>query len=176
MAANQTPSHPSPSHQPSAPSAIMPGSEGEYLQQQADLAMRATKKALGEAKANLARGLRLETVAREHPWVTVAAGALAGFATGAIVTPNKRDVALKRLAEIERALHPLPPSVASAHAATDGRSAKGSGITGTLVSQLFALAKPVLLNGITAMMAAQTAASAASEQTAQTNAAQADGI
>ena len=157
------------SNQPNPPSAAKPGGEAEYLQQQADLAMRAMKKSMAEAKGKLAKGLSLNVIAKDHPWVTVAAGAAAGFATGVVITPNKRDAALKRLAEIERALHPLPPGVA--HAATaDGKGRASSSVSSSLLSAVFSLVKPVLLNGVTAMVAAQSAASSASEQTAETNA------
>jgi hypothetical protein len=139
--------------------------------------MRAMKKTLREVQGNLTKGLSLQGVAKDHPWMTVAAGAVAGFATGAAITPNKRDAALKRLAEIERALHPAaPPGAAHAKGVDGGPQPRSSSFVNTLMHEVFALAKPVLVNGVTAMLAAHTAASEAAEQTTEMNAPQADSV
>ena len=145
--------------------------EAAYLQRQADDASKAMGKALGEARKKLMDGLNLHAIAKDHPWATVAAGAVAGFATGAVITPNKRDAALKRLAEIERALHPVPPHAAPA-AYADGNGHAGrqsSSVLTTILSSAFAMIKPLLLHSLTATMAAHTAANEAAETTNEMN-------
>jgi len=137
-----------------------PKNEAEFLKRQSDNATVAMNKALDEAKANFAKAFSLKTMARKHPLATVAAGLLAGFATGAAVTTSQRDSALKRLAEIERALNPQ----ASVDGKADGGKPAGSSIASTLLKEAFTLAKPILSSSITAMIAAQRAASTAAEE------------
>ncbi|HEV7302001.1 MAG TPA: hypothetical protein VGN72_21880 [Tepidisphaeraceae bacterium] len=147
--------------------------EAQYLQRQADDASKAMGKTLDEARQRLMKGLNVHAVAKDHPWATVAAGAVAGFATGAVITPNKRDAALKRLAEIERALHPVPPHATTAAYADGNGHAAGHGkmasILTTVLGSAFTMIKPLLLHSLTATMAAHTAANEAAETTQEMN-------
>ena len=138
---------------------INPRNEAEFLKRQSDHAAVAMNRAMDEAKAHFANAFSLKTMAREHPLATVAAGLVAGFATGAAVTTSQRDSALNRLAEIERALNPQ----AAAGQADNGKPA-GPSLMTTMLKEAFNLAKPILTSSITAMVAAQRAASAAAEE------------
>jgi len=58
-----------------------------------------------DIKAKLGQGVDPKAWAREHPWVTIGAAAVAGFAATAALVPSKEEQALKKLAAIERALN-----------------------------------------------------------------------
>jgi len=66
-------------------------------------------KAFAEMKARLGQGADPKLWAKEYPWMTVGAAAVAGFLTAYTLIPSKEEQALKRLARIERALNPPRP-------------------------------------------------------------------
>jgi hypothetical protein len=152
------------SDQPAAAAMASPRTEAEYLKHQADTANQAMNRSLDEFKAHLAHALDLKTITHGHPWITIAAGAVAGFAAGAAITPSKTQSALNRLAEIEAALNratipPPHPSDVNGHPARPK-----STISQTLMHELFALAKPVLSNVVAATIAGHTAAQQAADK------------
>lgn len=139
-------------------------SEADYLNQQADAAKIAMGRSFDEFKDKLTTALSLKTAAKDHPWLTVAAGAVAGFAAGAAVTPSKTDSALKRLREIERALRPDAPREGDeAHNGHDGRPQAGPTMTQTVLKEVFSLVRPLVTSGITAILAARSAAKETAE-------------
>ena len=86
-----------------------PRTELDYLQQQAEQAREAIARTLHEIGAGMGHSVDVRAWTAEHPWAALSSAAVAGFATIAIVVPNKRQRALRRLAEIERALETPEP-------------------------------------------------------------------
>ena len=128
-------------------------SESEYLQQQAQNAKLAMSKAWEQLKVRLGQGASPQVWAKEYPWITVGAAAVAGFVAASALIPSKEEQALKKLAAIERALNPHPPQAAPQNG--NGNEKKGSkGIVGTILTEAIHLARPVLASLLTAGMAA----------------------
>ena len=126
---------------PDAPAAKL--SESEFLAQQAEMARTAMMRSLSEIKTRLAQGADPKAWAREFPWITVGAAAVAGFAAAATLIPSKEDQALKRLAKIERALNPCPPRHESSNG--DGEKKAGGGILGNILHEALSMARPLLV-------------------------------
>jgi len=139
-------------------------SEAEYLAQQGAAAKVAMGKAFDDLTQHLGNALSLNTAAKDHPWMTVVAGAVVGFATAAVVTPSKTDSALKRLAAIEKALHPDRYAQGSANGSTEtnGHAPKQT-FSQSLVKELFSVLRPLAASGLSAMMAAKSAANETAE-------------
>src|SRR5579864_1384825 len=124
--------------------------EAEYLAQQAHNAQLAMSKAWQEIKARLGQGANPVAWAKEYPWITIGAAAVAGFTAAAALVPTKEDQALKKLSAIERALNPPPPR----HEAENGDSHKdGRGMVGTILHELLGILRPALVGLMTAGMA-----------------------
>ena len=132
------------------PPAAKAKSEKEFLNRQAEEAVTAMRVSLREFQHKLKHGLSLETAAKDHPWWTVAAGAVAGFATAMAVVPTKRESELKELAELQRALHP-----STAESNSDKGDKSRSKVSHTLVKEAFALIRPVAISAISGMVAAR---------------------
>ena len=81
-----------------------PRTELEFLQQQADDARAAVARTFHEIGGGLGRSVDVRAWTGEHPWAAMSSAAVAGFAAVALLVPSKRGRALRRLAEIERAL------------------------------------------------------------------------
>lgn len=123
-------------------------SEAEYLAQQAETARLALAHAWEQVKVRLGQGVAPSEWAKEYPWITVGAAAVAGFVATAALVPSKEEQALKKLAAIERALNPAPPREEE-H--SNGNSKKtGSGLMGTILHEVLNIAKPVLLSMMSA--------------------------
>lgn len=110
----------------------------------------ALSRAWGEAKSQLGEGVNPVAWAREFPWVTVGAAAVAGFTAAATLIPSREQQALRRLARIERALNPAPPKPQQSNG--DGKKEHG-GILGTILHEVLAVVRPALVGLITAGMA-----------------------
>jgi hypothetical protein len=87
-----------------------PRTELEFLQQQAEDARVGAAQTLHEIGAGLGRSVDVRAWTGEHPWAAMSTAAVAGFATVALVMPSKQRRALRRLAEIERALQTPEPA------------------------------------------------------------------
>ena len=122
--------------------------EAEYLAQQAGLAKAAMSHAWGQVKARLGQGVAPQEWAKEYPWITVGAAAVAGFIATAALVPSKEEQALKKLAAIERALNPAPPREEE-HSNGNARK-EGGGMVGTILHEILNVAKPVLLSMMSA--------------------------
>ena len=125
--------------------------EKEYLAQQAASARLALSRAWGEAKSHLGQGVNPVAWAREFPWVTVGAAAVAGFTAAATLVPSREQQALRRLARIERALNPPPPKPEQSNG--DWKKEPG-GVLGTILHEVLAVVRPALVGLITAGMGA----------------------
>lgn len=131
-------------------------SESEYLAQQAEAARLAMTHAWSQLKARLGQGVAPQAWAKEYPWITVGAAAVAGFVATAALVPSKEEQALKKLAAIERALNPAPPRKEE-HSNGNG-SKGGQGLMGTILHEVLNIAKPVLLSMMSAGVGAATEA------------------
>ena len=130
-------------------------SEAQYLDHQAQEARDAISQLVAEMKQKLAAGVDVRAWTKQYPFVTLASAAVAGFLAGTGVVPSKEDQALKRLAKLERALHPEPR-----HEATDGRHGKHDsheraeehrgGFLSGLARELLHAVQPVLASALTA--------------------------
>lgn len=123
-------------------------SEAEYLAQQAETARLALTHAWQQVKARLGQGVAPAEWAKEYPWITVGAAAVAGFVATAALVPSKEEQALKKLAAIERALNPGPAREED-HSNGNGRK-EGPGVLGTILHEALNIAKPVLLSMMSA--------------------------
>jgi hypothetical protein len=132
-------------------------SEAEYLAQQAETAKQALAHAWQEVKVRLGQGVAPAEWAKQYPWITVGAAAVAGFVATAALVPSKEEQALKKLAAIERALNPAPSREDERSSTGNGRK-EGSGLVGTLLHEVLNIAKPVLLSMMTAGIGGAAAA------------------
>lgn len=136
-------------------------SESEYLAQQANNAKLALQQALSDFGSKLGAGLDPHLLTKQHPWITLGAAAVAGFAATAILVPSKEQQALKKLAAIERALNPPPPPPPPA--AHDERAAAAGYKTGqhslmrTLMGEVIGAVRPALISLLTAGVTASAA-------------------
>jgi hypothetical protein len=102
---------------------------------------------------------------RNHPWLTLAASAVAGFAASAALVPSKEEQALKKLAKIERALNPAPPPKRKAD--DDASASDGDGTTAyksgrssfarTLLGEVIKAVQPAVVSMLTAGVAGHVA-------------------
>jgi hypothetical protein len=138
--------------------------ESEYLAQQAEAARLAMTHAWTQIKARLGQGVAPQAWAKEYPWITVGAAAVAGFVATAALVPSKEAQALKKLAAIERALNP-GPAHEEPHANGNGKK-EGQGIMATVLHEVLNIAKPVLLSMMSAGIGAAMPAAEAHEDKA----------
>lgn len=94
-------------------------------------------------KTRLAQGVAPQVWAKEYPWITVGAAAVAGFVAATALVPSKEEQALKKLAAIERALNPAPPR--EDHSNGDGKKESG-GLLGSVLREVVRVAQPVLMS------------------------------
>jgi len=122
--------------------------ESEYLAQQAQAAQAALRLAWDEFKGKVGHGVDPKAWAKQHPWFAIGGAAVAGFAATAALVPSKEEQALRKLAELERALHPPTP------AQTKNGDAKRekAGLLTTILIETFAMLRPVLTSILTAQM------------------------
>lgn len=101
---------------------------------------------------------------RKHPWMTLGASVVAGFAASAALVPSKEQQALRKLAKIERALNPPPPpnkkdddaDEPADQGAKDYKSGRTS-FTRTLLGEVIKAVQPALLSMLTAGISAHAA-------------------
>src|SRR5436305_1708065 len=79
-------------------------SEADFLKAQEANAKAAIAATLREVRDDLARAANLRYVYEQHPWLTTAGAAVAGFLGAALLVPSKEESALKKLARWEKAL------------------------------------------------------------------------
>lgn len=105
-------------------------------------------------KTRLGQGVAPQAWAKEYPWITVGAAAVAGFVAVATLVPSKEEQALKKLAAIERALNPPPPPRED-HSNGDGKRERG-GLVGSILREAIRVAQPVLMSMLAGGMAQGT--------------------
>jgi hypothetical protein len=111
--------------------------------------------AWGQLKARLGQGAAPAAWAKEYPWITVGAAAVAGFIATAAIVPSKEEQALKKLAAIERALNPHPPKAEPATDHSDGKKEAGS-LWSTIIHEILAMARPILMGLVSANLGGST--------------------
>src|SRR5690348_16195859 len=133
-------------------------SEADYLAQQAHNAQLAMSKAFAEMKARLGQGVDPKLWAKEYPWMTIGAAAVAGFLAAYTLIPSKEEQALKRLARIERALNP-PRSRHEEHSnGNEKKEEGGGGMLSTILHEALGVVRPALVSLLTANLANPAAA------------------
>ena len=133
--------------------------EADYLAQQASNAQLALSQALGQVSQRLREGVDPKLWAKEYPWITVGAAAVAGFLTAYTFVPSKEEQALKKLARIERALHPPPPPPRrEEHGNGDSGKESHGGMLSTILHEALAVVRPALVSLLTANLANPAAA------------------
>jgi hypothetical protein len=123
--------------------------EEEFLAQQAQNAKLAMAHAWDQVKARLGQGFAPQAWAKEYPWITVGAAAVAGFVAASTLIPSKEEQALKKLAAIERALNPAPPKVEHSDGNGSGKK-EGRSMLSTILHEVLAVARPAIVSLMTA--------------------------
>jgi hypothetical protein len=126
-------------------------SEAQFLQQQAELAKAAIARTFKRFTEELGQGANPVEWAREYPWISVGAAAVAGFVAANMLIPSKEDQALKKLAKLERALSPPPPPLIDA--ATPDKEPAKHGVLYGLLNQTLKAIQPAIISAITAHVA-----------------------
>jgi len=140
--------------------------EAAFLAQQAVDAKAAISRVLSDLGADLGQAANPAHLMRKYPWLTLGASAVAGFAATATLVPSKEEQALRKLAKIERALHPAPPPQKKTDDADDDKSSdegvKGyksgrSSFTRTILGEVIKAIQPAILSMLTAGVTATAA-------------------
>ncbi len=125
-------------------------SEAQFLQQQAELAREAISRTFSHFTSGLGKGANPMEWTKEYPWATLGAAAVAGFVAANMLVPSKEDQALRKLAALERALHPPPPVV---EGSTTEKDPAKHGVVYGLVNQMLKAVQPAVISAITAHIA-----------------------
>lgn len=105
--------------------------------------------ALEQIKTRLGQGVSPRAWAKDYPWITVGAAAVAGFVAATTLIPSKEEQALRKLAAIERALNPAPPK--AEHSDSNGHGKKDTpSMMSTILHELLAIARPAIVSMMTA--------------------------
>ena len=143
-------------------------SEADFLTLQQEHAKAAIGRAVGELKEALAQGADPRLWAKQYPWATLGVSALAGFAATAMLVPSREQQALKKLAEIERALNPEPrrraererdehPDSVDGKAGADDYKAGRQSFMTALLGEAIKAVRPALISLLTAGVTAKAA-------------------
>ena len=166
-------------------------SEADFLTLQQEHARAAIGRVMNDLKGALADGADPRVWMQQYPWATLGVAAVAGFVATTVLVPSREQQALKKLAEIERALNPEPrrraererdehpDSVDGKAGADDYKSGRQSFMTAILGEAIKAV-RPALISLLTAGVTAKAAkpseeemqAAAAAEDQKQQNAGQ----
>lgn len=139
------------------------GDEAAFLAQQAVDAKAAISATISEIGRDLGKTVNVAGWTRQYPWLTLGATTVAGFVATAMLVPSKEEQALRKLAKIERALHPEPPPRKHDHdGEEDGEGAKGyksgkQSFTRSLLGEVIKAVQPALMSVLTAGVTAYTA-------------------
>ena len=141
-------------------------SEADFLTLQQEHAKAAIARVMSEMKTALAEGANPTQWLHQYPWATLGASAVAGFVAASMLIPSREQQALKKLAEIERALNPEPrrraererdehPDSVDGKAGADAyKSGKQSFMT-ALMGEAIKAVRPALISLLTAGVTAK---------------------
>lgn len=126
-----------------------------FLKEQAANAKAAIKQALGDFGKGLGHGVDPRAWTQEYPWISLGAAAVAGFVAASALVPSKEQQALKRLARIEKALHPEQHPATHERVESDGKKVEKKGFLAAITGDLIKAVGPALASALTAGMTAQ---------------------
>ena len=151
------------------PQALHPeSSEADYLTLQQEHARAAIGRVVNELKGALAEGANPAQWAQQYPWATLGASAVAGFVAASLLVPSREQQALKKLAEIERALNPQPrrraererdehPDSVDGKAGADDYKVGRQSFMTALMGEAIKAVRPALVSLLTAGVTAKAA-------------------
>src|SRR3954465_2223697 len=84
-------------------------SESAFLEREAERAKAAMARAWDDAKKDLLHGVDPRDWTSAHPWYALTGATVAGFLAAWALTPSKHEQALKKIAELSRALGGIAP-------------------------------------------------------------------
>jgi hypothetical protein len=128
-----------------------PLTEAQYLAKQQADAQKAITRTLAQLKLDLVKTADPRAWMNVHPWATLGAAAVAGFAAAATVVPSKEQQALKKLRELEEALE------AREHPERDGNGRKKSTMSG-IGGMVFRIIQPMIISTLTGFLSGKAAA------------------
>ena len=143
-------------------------SEADFLTLQQEHAKAAIARVMSDLKGALAEGADPRAWMQQYPWATMGAAAVAGFVATTMLVPSREQQALKKLAEIERALNPEPrrraererddhpDSVDGKGGADDYKAGRQSFMT-ALMGEAIKAVRPALISLLTAGVTAKAA-------------------
>ncbi len=140
--------------------------ESAYLSRQQQLASQAISQTLSGITKELTRAVDPRVLMQRFPWMTLGASAVAGFAAAATLIPSKEQQALRKLATIERALHPQPKKAEeNGHSESEGSGSKGearfksgrSGLMHAVLGEVIGAIKPAVISLLSAGVTAAAA-------------------
>jgi hypothetical protein len=127
------------------PTAKAEQTEAEYLADQSRAAQAAMRAALGDLQKGLAKGLNPLRWTKDHPWLTLGAIAIGGFATSAAVVPSREEQELRKLRRLHEAMRPPAPAAAESHPSNGNAAGKSTGGLGRLLlRELIGLVRPIM--------------------------------
>jgi len=140
-------------------------SEADFLTAQQANAKAAIARTLREMKEDLANAANLRQVHEQHPWMTTAGAAVAGFVAATLLVPSKEETALKKLARWEKALRAAEGRTESQVAAAVSSEGDGKpqvknekkGLFASIATELIRTVGPGIASALTAAMAAKGA-------------------
>jgi len=132
-------------------------SEAMYLKEQSANAKAAIKNALTDFGKGLGHGVDPRAWTQEYPWMSVGAAAILGFVAASAVIPSKEEQALKRLARIEKALHPEKQEAKHERVETHGKKVEKKGLLASMAGDFIRAVGPAVVSAITAGMTTQSA-------------------
>lgn len=141
-------------------------SEADFLTLQQEHAKAAIGRVVGEIKTALAEGANPTEWAKQYPWATLGVSAVAGFVAATVLIPSREQQALKKLAEIERALNPEPrrraererdehPDSVDGKSGADAYKAGKQSFMTTLLGEAIKAVRPALISLLTAGVTAK---------------------
>jgi hypothetical protein len=166
-------------------------SEADFLTLQQEHAKAAIGRVMSDLKGALAEGADPRAWMQQYPWATMGVAAVAGFVATTMLVPSREQQALKKLAEIERALNPEPrrkaererdehPDSVDGKAGADDYKAGRQSFMTAILGEAIKAVRPALISLLTAGVTAKAAkpseeemqAAAAAEDQKQQNAGQ----
>ena len=139
-------------------------SEADFLLLQQEHAKAAIGRVVSELKGALAEGADPRLWAKQYPWATLGVSAIAGFVATSMLVPSREQQALKKLAEIERALNPEPrrraehedhPDAVDGKAGADSYKAGKQSFMTALLGEAIKAVRPALISLLTAGVTAK---------------------
>ena len=141
-------------------------SEADFLTLQQEHAKAAIARAMNELKGALAEGVDPRAWMQQYPWATMGAAAVAGFVATTLLVPSREQQALRKLAEIERALSPEPrrraererdehPDSVDGKAGADDYKAGRQSFMTAILGEAIKAVRPALISLLTAGVTAK---------------------